>query len=96
MDYDKKIEHIKKLQKKSYKGEKNPAAVILNFYTILTIVLVSVVILLYSNYIAPSYKAKELQLQKDKERQEYLKMRQKQIELSHKLNSKENTQTDEK
>lgn len=96
MDYDERIDHIKKLQSKSYKGQKSPAAVILNFYTILTIAIVSVAILLYSNYLAPAYEAKKQQELKDKQRAEYLELRRKQIELSHKLNSKENTQTNEK
>ena len=96
MDYDERIKHIRKLQEKSYKGQKNPAAVILNFYTIVTIVLVSVVILLYSNYIAPAYEAKKQQELKEKQRAEYLELRRKQIELSHKLNRKENDPKNEK
>ncbi len=96
MDYDERIDHIRKLQEKSYKGQKNPAAVIINFYTLVTIVLVSVVILLYSNYIAPAYEAKKQQELKEKQRAEYLELRRKQIELSHKLNRKENDPKNEK
>lgn len=95
MDYDERTEHIKELQAKSYKGKRSPAAIILNFYTLLTIVIVSIAILLYSNYIIPSYEAKKQRELKEKQHREYLELRRKQIELSHKLNAKEK-KSDEK
>lgn len=90
MDYDQRIEHIKKLQEKSYKSKRSPATIILNFYTLVTIVLISIVIILYSNYILPSYEAKKQNELQKKQKQEYIQMRQKQIALSHKLNEDKN------
>lgn len=86
MDYDERIEYINQLQEKPYKNKKSPATIILNFYTLVTIVLVSIAILLYSNYLLPSFEAKKQNELQVKEKQEYLEKRRKQIELSHKLN----------
>lgn len=90
MTYEERLEYIKKLQNKtSFRGKRSPASIILNFYTFITIVIVSVVIVFYSKYILPPYEAKKQEELKQKQHQEYLELRRKQIELSHKLNSQE-------
>ena len=90
MTYEERLEYIKKLQSRtSFKGKRSPATIILNFYTLVTIVIVSIALILYSNYIIPSFEAKKQRELKEKEHEEYLILRQKQIELSRKLNSQE-------
>ncbi|MEA3353601.1 MAG: hypothetical protein U9Q33_07285 [Campylobacterota bacterium] len=86
MDYDDKIEEIKKLQSQGYKYEKKPSLVINNFFMLITIVMVSTVILIYVNFIKPSQDKEKHEALKAKQHKEYLELRKKQIALSHKLN----------
>ncbi|MEA3383360.1 MAG: hypothetical protein U9Q20_01605 [Campylobacterota bacterium] len=92
-----RIEHIAELQEKSYKTTKKQSVVINNFFSLITIIIISITIILYVNYVVPAQKErkqKELQLQKQKE---YSELRAKQIALSHKLNQKkESEKGDEK
>lgn len=86
---DDRIEYIKKLQASSFKREPQQSAVMGNFYALITIVVVCLSLLYFSNYIMPQIQAKkqkELQAQKH---QKFLDERAKRIALSHKLNAKE-------
>lgn len=85
-----RIEKIKKLQKEGYKRDPKLSMILNNFYALATIVTISIAIIIFTNYIVPSLENKKQHtFQKQKEHQEYIEYRKKQIELAHKLNSKE-------
>lgn len=92
-----RIEYINELQQKPYKYQKSPSMILNNFFALLTIVVISICVTIYTVYILPSKqedekKAKELKAAKElklKEQKQYHQMRQKQIALSHKLNNME-------
>jgi len=88
---DDRVENIKELQEGGYRVDKRQSMVLNNFYSIITIIVVCLSILIYINYVIP-YNEKKLALQKKKEEQrlkkeQYIQMRKKQIALSHKLNN---------
>jgi hypothetical protein len=90
MDEDEKFEHqIKQIEIKDIKVGRSPSVRMNNFYSLATILIMSVVILWYSNYVLPAFekqKAKELQEQQLKAKQlEAYKKREAEIELSQRL-----------
>jgi len=96
MEEQDRIDYINKLLKTPYKSQRSPSMVLNNFFALLTIVVISISVTIYTVYILPSQKeeqkAKELKAAKElklKEQKEYHQMRQKQIALSHKLNNME-------
>jgi len=84
-----RIEYINELIDKKYTKERKQSVVVNNFYSLITIGIISIAILLYTNYVVPAQNNKKQRELKIKQKQEYLTQRQKQIELSHKLNKKE-------
>ena len=83
---DDRIEYIQDIQDKAFKVDKRQSAVLNNFYSIVTIIIVCLSIIFYTVYIVPAQDAKkqrELQL---KQKNELIDKRAKQIALSHKLN----------
>ena len=81
-----KIEYINELIQHKYTSTRKESIVKQNFYSLMTIAIMAVAILLYSKYVLPAYKQKEqIELKKQK-RDEYILKRKKQIALSHKLN----------
>jgi len=80
-----RIDYIKELMEKGYKHPKRQSSVVNNFYSLITIGVVCIAILLYSNYLRPIL---DETIEKEKH-QAYLNQRAKEIALSHKLNSKE-------
>ncbi len=82
-----RIEQIQELQKQTFKTTRRDSIIVNNFYSLLTIVIMSICIILYANYILPSQKASAQKALNEKQRQEFLNTRAKQIELSHKLNA---------
>lgn len=95
---DDRIEKIRELQEKGYKVQRNQSMIVNNLYALVTIVVVSIAILLYSTQFRPAQIESEKKALKEKEHQEYLELRRKQIELSHKLNNpkKEESKVDNK
>jgi len=90
MDEDEKFEHqIKQIEIKDIKVGRSPSVRMNNFYSLATILIMSVVILWYSNYVLPAFekqKAKELQEQQLKAKQlEAYQKREAEIELSQRL-----------
>ncbi len=89
-----RIEKIKKLQEKGFKVPRKQNTIVNNLFSIVTIALVCISIIYYTNYIVPAQNAKkyreEKQAQKRLEKQLYLEKRAKQIALSHKLNNPKN------
>jgi hypothetical protein len=81
-----RIKEIKKLQGEPFKAIKRQSVVINNFYSIITIITICISVIFYNVYIVPAQKAKAQRELKEKQHQEYLDMRAKQIALSHKLN----------
>jgi len=86
-------EEIKQIEIKSIKVPRKPSVVINNFYSLITIAIISIVIIWYVNYILPNQKlAKQKQAQFEKYKK-YLKqqnqMRENQIKLSKKLHTKD-------
>ncbi|MDX9744145.1 MAG: hypothetical protein RBT59_10030 [Arcobacteraceae bacterium] len=97
MDEDEKFEHqIKQIEIKDIRVGRSPSVRMNNFYSLATILIMSVVILWYSNYVLPAFekgKQDELRVQQQKAKQlEEHQKREAQIELSRKLNTpKEDT-----
>jgi len=94
MDED-RIERIKKLQREGFRVPKRQSLILNNLYSLLTIVTMSLVILIYVNFILPIKEKHMKQNEQEKQRQEYFDQRAKQIALSHKLNNIQKEQTDE-
>lgn len=86
-------EDIKPIEIKDIRGGRTPSMRINNFYSLATILIMSVVIMWYVNYVLPEQekqKAQELQEQQQKAKQlEAYQKREAEIELSRKLNKKE-------
>ncbi len=90
MDEDDKFEYqIKQIEIKNISVGRSPSVRMNNFYSLATILIMSVVILWYSNYVLPAFekqKEKELQEQQQKAKiEENKKLREAQIELSQRL-----------
>ena len=83
-----RIEHIKELQEKTFKVDKPQSIVLGNFYSLITIAVICLSIIIYVSYLKPVQEAKDKKELKAKIHQEYLNLRAKQIALSHKLNNK--------
>ncbi len=92
---EQRLQRIQKLLKDGYKVEKPHSQIVINFFSLVTIILISISIILYVNYIVPVQKEKEQKELQVKKQQEYFDQRAKQIALSHKLNKKETTKPDE-
>ena len=82
-----RIDTINDIIEKGIKVEKKQSTIINNFFSIITITMVCLSMLYYTNYIVPAQKAKKARELKAKQHQEYLDKRAKQIALSHKLNN---------
>ena len=84
------IDEIKKIEIKSIRVPRKDSLIINNFYSLITIVIMCVVILWYSNYILPQQKIQEQKQEKLQKYKAYLKdqhsTREAQVELSKKLN----------
>ena len=85
-------ELLEKIEQRKYKYQRKQSSIVNNFFTIITIAIVSIVIIWYVNLILPGQKQNKL-IQKQKyEKYLILKQenekRQKQIELSKRLNAK--------
>lgn len=87
-------EEIEKIQIREIRKIRSPGLVINNLYTLLTIIIMSVVILWYVNYVLPEQKAQSLREEHKKaylnKLQEQKEQREAQIELSKRLNSRDN------
>jgi len=83
-----RIDKINDLQTNGLKVNKRQSVVVNNFFTIITITMVCLSMLYYTNYIIPAQKVKKTREDKLKARQLYLDKRAKQIALSHKLNAR--------
>lgn len=86
-----RIEHIKELQEKQYKTTKKQSIIINNFFSLISIIVICITIILYINYVLPFQNKKEQQKIKQIEYQKYLDQRKKEIALSHKLNKQRDT-----
>ena len=86
------IDNIKKIEVKSIKVPRKDSLIINNFYSLITIIIMCVVILWYTNYILPQQKIQAQKQEKLKKYKEFLKnkheKREAQIKLSKKLNKK--------
>jgi len=83
-----RIDKINDLQINGLKVNKRQSVVVNNFFSIMTITMVCLSMLYYTNYIVPAQKAKKIREDKLKAHQSYFDKRAKQIALSHKLNAK--------
>ena len=84
-----RIELIQKLQeeeKKKFQSQRKPSIIVNNFFSLVTIVIMTITIIIYVNYIAPAQAKNKRKELKRIEREQYLDLRAKQIALSHKLN----------
>lgn len=82
---------VEQIQVRSIRSERKPNTVINNFFTLITIAIMSIVIIWYVNFVFPQQKNAKIKEQKRIEKLEILKQkqikRQKQIELSKRLNA---------
>ena len=86
--HEKEVEQI---EVKSIRTQRKPNTIINNFFTLMTIAIMSIVIIWYVNFVLPEQKS-ALQKENNKQKQiELIKQknqqRQKQIELSKRLNA---------
>ena len=80
-----RIEHINKLIQKDIVLTRRESTVLNNMYSFITIIIMSIVIIIYTNFIVD--KKEEKQVVELTPHQQYLEERRKRIELSHKLNN---------
>jgi len=89
---NKENELLEKIEQRKFKYQRKQSSIINNFFTIITIAIISIVIIWYVNYILPGQKQNEKDyILKQKYEEKYLKelkKRQEQIELSRKLHAK--------
>lgn len=92
MSLDLEEDELKKIEVKSLKGQRKASVIINNFYSLITIVIMSIVIIWYVNYILPQQKINKQKQLKKEQYQEYLQeqraKREAQIKLSVRLNKK--------
>ena len=85
-------ELLEKIEQRKFKYQRKQSSIINNFFTIITIALVSIVIIWYVNYILPGQKKNKkdyiLKQQNGKIHLKEFKKRKEQIELSRKLHAK--------
>ena len=83
-------DEVEKIVVTRLKGQRKVSTIVNNFYSLITIVIMSIVIIWYVNYILPQQKINEQKALKQQEHQEYIQIlkdkRDAQIELSRKLN----------
>ncbi|HIP13024.1 MAG TPA: hypothetical protein EYG97_00985 [Arcobacter sp.] len=86
------IENIEKIEVKSIRVPRKDSLVINNFYSLITIIIMCVVILWYTNYILPQQKIQAKKQEKLEKYKDFLKeqnnKREEQIKLSQKLNKR--------
>ena len=86
-------EDMEKIVVRSLKGQRKSSIIINNFYSLITIVIISIVIIWYVNYILPQQELNKKKYLKHQQYKEYLqiqkKKREAQIELSKKLHKKQ-------
>ena len=82
---------VEQIQIRSIRAQRKPNTVINNFFTLMTIAIMSIVIIWYVNFVFPQQKNAKIKEAKRIEKFEILKQkqinRQKQIELSKRLNA---------
>ena len=85
-------ELLEKIEQRRYKYQRKQSSIINNFFTIITIAIMSIVIIWYVNFILPGQKHDKIIENKHQQQIEILKEKQnqrlKQIELSKRLNAK--------
>ena len=82
---------VEQIQIRSIRSQRKPNTVINNFFTLMTIAIMSIVIIWYVNFVLPGQKNAQIKENKRIEKFKILKQkqikRQKQIELSKRLNA---------
>ena len=85
-------ELLDKIQKRVFKYQRKQSSIINNFFTIITIAIMSIVIIWYVNFILPGQKNDQIIQEKNIKKIELLKEKQnkrlEQIKLSKRLNAK--------
>ncbi len=83
-----RIDHINELlEDREFKSTKKQSIVVNNFFSLITIIMISIAIILYVSYVIPAQEAKKARELKELKHQQHLDLRAKQIALSHKLNA---------
>ena len=84
-----RIEYINELiESREFKSSKKQSIIVNNFFSLITIIIMSIAIILYVNYVIPAQKNKEAKIIKRLEQQQYSDIRAQRIALSHKMNTK--------
>ena len=85
-----RIDYINELlEDTEFKSTRKQSMIVNNFFSLITIIMVSIAIIMYVNYVVPAQDAKKARELKELKYQQSLELRAKQIALSHKLNNKE-------
>ena len=89
-----RIDHINELlEDNEFKSTRKQSIIVNNFFSLITIIMMSIAIILYVSFVVPAQEAKKVRELKELKHQQHLSLREKQIALSHKMNApKENTQ----
>ena len=61
MKHDDFVEYVQRLQNKKFVTSRKPSTIIGNFYSLITIVIVSISILIYTNFIVPALESKKIE-----------------------------------
>lgn len=54
-------EYINNLQTKEFETSRRPSLIVNNFYSLITIVIISIAIIIYTNYVVPAQKKAEIE-----------------------------------
>jgi hypothetical protein len=57
-------DYIKTLQNKEYTTSRRPSLIVNNFYSLITIIIISISILIYTNYVVPAQKSHKEKMEK--------------------------------
>ena len=84
------------LDDQEFKSTRKQSIIVNNFFSLITIIMMSIAIILYVSYVVPAQEAKKARELKELKHQQYLDLRAKQIALSHKVNAPKKNLKDNK
>ncbi len=83
-----RIDHINELlDNREFKSTRKQSIIVNNFFSLITIIMISIAIILYVSFVVPAQEAKKVRELKELKHQQHLNLREKQIALSHKMNA---------
>lgn len=90
-----RIDHINELlDDNEFKSTRKQSIIVNNFFSLITIIMISIAIILYVSFVVPAQEAKKVRELKELKNQQHLILREKQIALSHKMNAPKKSKED--